>query len=100
MRTPYDRGQTPAAYGVSHAYSDMVQLVKTWRRLVKSLIALAVIVWLLIGAVAAAQRDYFSGKRTNCATLSTTALTIVSGPLNYMGANPKTKCPKLPQPSK
>lgn len=66
----------------------------------KSLIALVVIVWLLIGGVAAAQRGYFSGKKSNCANLSTTALTVVSGPLNYMGANPKTKCPKIPQPSK
>lgn len=68
----------------------------------KSLIALVVIVWLLIGGVAAAQRDYFSGKKTNCAGFSTTAATIVSGPLNYMGANPKIRCHKkdLPQPSK
>lgn len=66
----------------------------------KSLIALIITVWLLVGVVAAAQRDYFSSKKTNCASFSTTALTIVSGPLNYMGANPKSKCPKLPQPSK
>jgi len=27
------------------------------------------------------------------------AVTIVSGPLNYLGANPKIKC-KVPQPSR
>ena len=69
----------------------------------KSLIALVVTVWLIVGVVAAAQRDYFSGdKAKNCGDFSTTALTIVSGPLNYMGANPKVKkCKgKLPQPSR
>lgn len=66
----------------------------------KSLIAVVVVVWLLIGVVAAAQRDYFSGRKTDCATFSTTAVTIIAGPLNYVGANPKIKCTDLPQPSK
>jgi hypothetical protein len=67
----------------------------------KFLITLVVIVWLLIGVVAAAQRDYFSGKKTNCGTFSNTALTIVAGPLNYVGVNPKINCKHvdLPQPS-
>lgn len=65
----------------------------------KSAITLLVIVWLLIGVAAAAQRDYFSRDRSNCATFSTTAVTIAAGPLNYVGANPKIKCGKLPQPS-
>ena len=59
---------------------------------------LLLLVWLLIGVVAAAQRDYFSNSDTNCAEVSTTAVTIIAGPLNYVGLNPKTKC-KLPQPS-
>jgi hypothetical protein len=45
------------------------------------------------------QRDYFSGSDTNCAKVGTTALTIVAGPLNYVGVNPKIKC-NTPQPSK
>ena len=59
---------------------------------------LLLLVWLVIGVVAAAQRDYFSNSDTNCAEVSTTAVTIIAGPLNYVGLNPKTKC-KLPQPS-
>ncbi|HYO32664.1 MAG TPA: hypothetical protein VES21_07425 [Nocardioidaceae bacterium] len=59
---------------------------------------LLLVVWLVIGVVAAAQRDYFSNSDTNCAEVSTTAVTIIAGPLNYVGLNPKTKC-KLPQPS-
>jgi hypothetical protein len=49
--------------------------------------------------VAAAQRNYFSSSNANCAKLGTIAGTIVAGPLNYAGINPKVKC-QLPQPSK
>ena len=58
-----------------------------------------VIIWLLIGVVAAAQRNYFSSSRANCAKLGTIAVTVVAGPLNYAGVNPKVKC-QLPQPSR
>ena len=58
-----------------------------------------VLVWLLIGVLAAGQRHYFSGSSTNCAKAGTIAATVVAGPLNYLGANPKVKC-ALPQPSK
>ena len=60
---------------------------------------LLVVIWLVIGVVAAAQRDYFSGSNANCAKLGTIAVTIVAGPLNYAGVNPKVKC-ELPQPSR
>ena len=58
-----------------------------------------VLVWLLIGVLAANQRHYFSGDAANCAKAGTIAATIVAGPLNYFGVNPKISC-KLPQPSK
>jgi hypothetical protein len=58
-----------------------------------------VLIWLLIGVVAAAQRDYFSGSEANCAKLGTIAVTVAAGPLNYAGVNPKVKC-ELPQPSR
>jgi membrane protein YdbS with pleckstrin-like domain len=57
-----------------------------------------IILWLLIGAIAAGQRGYFSNANDNCAKASTTAVTIVAGPLNYIGVNPKVNC-KVPQPS-
>ena len=60
---------------------------------------LIVVIWLIIGGVAAAQRNYFSGSDTNCAKAGTIAATIGAGPLNYIGANPKIKC-HVPQPSK
>jgi len=58
-----------------------------------------VVIWLVIGLFAAVQRDYFSGSDANCAKLGTTAVTIIAGPLNYVGANPKVEC-NVPQPSK
>jgi hypothetical protein len=58
-----------------------------------------VLIWLLIGVVAATQRDYFSGSDANCATLGPIAATVAAGPLNYVGVNPKVKC-ELPQPSR
>jgi hypothetical protein len=65
----------------------------------KTLIAAVVVVWLLIGALAAGQRGYFGDDRdVNCKTASDTVLTILAGPLNYVGVNPKVKC-TTPQPS-
>lgn len=63
------------------------------------LLTALVVIWLIIGTVAAAQRDYFEQDTVNCASAGTIALTIVAGPLNYVGANPKVKC-SVPQPSK
>ena len=62
------------------------------------MLAGVLLVWILIGVVAAVQRGYFSGSSANCAKVSTTVVTIVAGPLNYVGANPKVDC-KIPQPS-
>jgi hypothetical protein len=65
----------------------------------RSIIGVIIVVWLVIGAVAAAQRGYFGSDRdVSCKTFGDTALTIVAGPLNYMGVNPKVSC-KTPQPS-
>ena len=62
------------------------------------IIPVLLVVWLLIGLAAAFQRDYFSDDETNCAEVSSIALTVIAGPLNYVGANPKIDC-KVPQPS-
>jgi hypothetical protein len=65
-----------------------------------SVVGIIVIVWLVIGALAALQRGYFSDDRdVNCRTGADTVLTIVAGPLNYLGVNPKVDC-QVPQPSK
>jgi hypothetical protein len=58
-----------------------------------------VVVWLLIGLLAAGQRHYLTHSTTNCAKAGTIAATIAAGPLNYLGVNPKISC-TLPSPSK
>lgn len=69
----------------------------------KTILALVVVVWLVIGVAAAFQRGYFGGDDdVSCKEFGDTALTIVAGPLNYLGANPKIECstPDVPEPSK
>ena len=65
--------------------------------------SLLLLVWLLIGVAAAFQRDYFEGEDVSCAKAGTVALTVVAGPLNYLGVNPKVDCDEVdvevPQPS-
>jgi hypothetical protein len=58
-------------------------------------------VWLIIGAAAAGQRGYFNLNNVNCSQGATMALTIVAGPLNYVGLNPQISCtaPQIPKPS-
>jgi hypothetical protein len=61
--------------------------------------SLLLLVWLVIGVLAAGQRGYLTTSSTNCAKAGTIAATIVAGPLNYLGVNPKITC-SLPRPSK
>ena len=62
------------------------------------LVAVLLLLWLVVGVIAAAQRHYFSSSSTNCAKVGTITATILAGPLNYLGVNPKIKC-ELPKPS-
>jgi hypothetical protein len=65
------------------------------------LIGIIVVVWLLIGVLAAYQRGYLSDKSdVSCKKTSDTVLTVVAGPLNYFGVNPKVRCSRIPQPAK
>ncbi len=67
----------------------------------KSLILTVLVVWLVIGAIAAWQRGYFGDDRdVTCKSTGDTVVTVLAGPLNYFGANPKIDCNiKVPQPS-
>ena len=62
-------------------------------------LGLIVLIWLLIGVFAAWQRDYFRTGSASCATAGSVALTVVAGPLNYAGVNPKVDQCHLPEPS-
>jgi hypothetical protein len=65
----------------------------------RRIVSLLVLVWLVIGVVAAFQRGYFSSGDTDCAGVSTIVVTILAGPLNYLGVNPQVDCPEIPEPS-
>jgi hypothetical protein len=61
--------------------------------------AIVLVIWLIIGAIAAGQRHDYSSPPGNCNQAGTIAVTIVAGPLNYLGIDPKISC-HVPQPSK
>ncbi len=65
------------------------------------LIGILLVIWLVIGAFAAYQRDYFDDAQTNCSEASDIVLNIVAGPLNYTGINPQVTCSDIdvPEPS-
>lgn len=63
------------------------------------IVTLLIVIWLVIGAIAAGQRHYYNGSVTSCVKAGTIALTIAAGPLNYFGVNPKIQC-TAPKPSK
>jgi hypothetical protein len=65
----------------------------------KTVVPVLLVVWLIIGVIAAFQRGYFSDSDQNCASIGSTAVTIVAGPLNYVGVNPTVECPEMPEPS-
>jgi hypothetical protein len=50
------------------------------------------VLWLIIGAVAAGQRGYYDGAIGSCTKAGTIAVTVAAGPLNYAGVNPKVDC--------
>ncbi|MBJ8338974.1 hypothetical protein JGU71_08765 [Antrihabitans sp. YC3-6] len=58
-----------------------------------------VLIWLIIGAIAAGQRGYYKGEAESCAGVGTIVVTVLAGPLNYVGVNPKVTDCELPQPS-
>ncbi|WUV51107.1 hypothetical protein OG563_17145 [Nocardia vinacea] len=63
------------------------------------LFAMLLLIWLVVGVVAAGQRHNFDSAPINCAGFGTIAVTVLAGPLNYMGVNPKVEECNLPQPS-
>ena len=56
------------------------------------------IIWLIIGAIVGGQRHYYGNSDPDCSRASTITVTILAGPLNYVGANPKVHC-AVPKPS-
>lgn len=66
----------------------------------RNLIGVIVAIWLVIGLIAAFQRGYLTNKKdVHCHNVGDTVLTVLAGPLDYLGVNPKVSC-HVPQPSK
>lgn len=63
------------------------------------ILGILLIAWLVIGAVAAVQRGYFTQATQTCSHAGTIAVTIIAGPLNYFGVNPTVTNCNVPQPS-
>jgi hypothetical protein len=62
--------------------------------------AVILVIWLVLGVIAAYERGYFSDSEdAGCAEAGTVIVTTVAGPLNWMGVNPKITC-DVPEPSK
>ena len=56
------------------------------------------VIWLIIGAIAAGQRGYYGSSSESCAHAGTIVATVAAGPLNNVGVNPKVSC-HMPSPS-
>ena len=56
------------------------------------------LIWLVIGGVAAGQRGDFHGDIHDCSRVGTIGVTILAGPLNYVGVHPDINC-TTPRPS-
>lgn len=55
-----------------------------------------IVVWLVIGGIAVNQKEYLKrGSHLTCNKVGTVSLTILAGPLNYAGVNPKVQCHRL-----
>jgi hypothetical protein len=63
------------------------------------ILSFLLLLWLVIGALAGLQRHYYNGSDASCAKAGTIAVTILAGPLNYVGVNPKISSCAVPQPS-
>ena len=64
----------------------------------KKIVGLLLVVWLLIGVVAAAQRGYLNDDTTDCASVATIAINVAAGPLNYVGVDPEVDECDVPNP--
>jgi hypothetical protein len=55
------------------------------------------VIWLVIGGIAAGQRSEYK-RSVDCSSVSTAAVTILAGPLNYAHVDPHINC-TTPNPS-
>jgi len=94
-------GLTPGGFRASGPFSWRACLPAAWSELAGAMHIIGsfvLVLWLVLGAVAAGQRGDYTHPPANCSQVGTVAVTILAGPLNYVGVNPKISC-HLPPPS-
>jgi hypothetical protein len=60
---------------------------------------LVLVLWLIVGAIAAGQRHDYTRPPVNCSQAATIAETILAGPPNFLGVDPEISCRHLPPPA-
>ena len=59
----------------------------------KSFLFILVIIWFVLGASVANERGYFdTGSDHDCTFIGSALLTVVAGPINYLGVTPRAAC--------
>jgi hypothetical protein len=59
----------------------------------KTFLMLCVLIWFVVGVSAANDRGFFqSGYPRTCSTVGSASLTVVAGPINYIGVHPTAYC--------
>jgi hypothetical protein len=59
----------------------------------KTFLMIVVIIWFVLGASVANDRGYFdTSKPRNCSFVGSAMLTVVAGPINYLGFHPRAVC--------
>ncbi len=59
----------------------------------RTFLMILVIIWFVVGASAAHERGYFDvHHQRTCKFVGSAALTVVAGPLNYIGVHPRAYC--------
>jgi hypothetical protein len=60
---------------------------------VRNILLFVAIIWFVLGASVADQRGYFdSHVNRNCTFVGSALLTVVTGPVNYLGIHPRAHC--------
>jgi hypothetical protein len=60
---------------------------------VKNFLFILVIIWFILGASAANDRGFFdTGAKRDCTFVGSGLLTIIAGPLYYVGVEPDAAC--------
>jgi hypothetical protein len=60
---------------------------------VKSFLFILVIIWFVLGSSVAHDRGYFDGgHQRDCTFIGTALLTVITGPINYLGVKPRASC--------